>query len=267
MVSVNANLRRVLIMAGSDPSGGAGIQADIKTVTCLKGYAMTVITALTVQNTLGVTDVLPIPEAFMTAQARACIDDIGIDAIKTGMLGNQAMVAAVSDILESCPAAFKVVDPVMVAKGGHKLLPDDAIAFIRQRLVPLADLLTPNAPEAEVLTGFEVRDEAGMLRAGHALLAMGAKAVLMKGGHVEGDVVTDMLFTEDGRESFTSLRINTVHTHGTGCSLASACATLLTPQNPLGYAVAQARDFVRGAIENAPRFGGGHGPLKHNWRI
>lgn len=267
MAEVKSNLRRVLIIAGSDPSGGAGIQADIKAVTCLGGYAMTAITALTVQNTLGVTDVLPINEAFVTAQARACIDDIGVDAIKTGMLGNQALVAAVCDILEGSPEAFKVIDPVMVAKGGHKLLPDEAVSMIRERLIPLADLITPNAPEAEALTGFEVRDEAGMLRAGHALLAMGAKAVLLKGGHVEGTDVIDMLFTEDGRENFSSPRIETVHTHGTGCTLASACATLVRPDNPLGEAVNQARAYVYGAIENAPRFGGGHGPLMHNWQL
>lgn len=267
MSGVNPYLRRVLIIAGSDPSGGAGIQADIKAVTALKAYAMTAITALTVQNTLGVTDVLPIPEAFVAAQARACLDDIGADAIKTGMLGGVRLVETVAEIIGSNPDAFSVIDPVMVAKGGHKLLPDEAIEAIRTLLVPAAGLLTPNAPEAEVLTGIEVRDEAGMLRAGHALMAMGANAVLMKGGHVEGPEVTDILFTPEGRESFTSPRIETRHTHGTGCTLASACAALSGSNRSLSEAVAIARDYVRGAIENAPRLGGGHGPLDHGWRI
>ncbi|UDF02939.1 bifunctional hydroxymethylpyrimidine kinase/phosphomethylpyrimidine kinase [Asticcacaulis sp. AND118] len=257
-------MRRVLIIAGSDPSGGAGIQADLKAVTCLGGYAMTAITALTVQNTLGVTDVMPVPEALITAQGKACLSDIGADAVKTGMLGTIPVVETVAALLDKA-GVFTVVDPVMVAKGGHPLLPDEAIDAIRRLLIPRAGLLTPNAPEAAVLTGIEVVDEASQRRAGEALLGLGAKAVLMKGGHIDGAEVVDWLLSEEGERRYVSARIETRHTHGTGCTLASACATLATAERPLGDSVDLARDYVLGAIITAPNLGGGHGPLRHNW--
>lgn len=260
-------MHRVLILAGSDPSSGAGIQADLKAVTCLGAYGMTAITALTVQNTLGVTDVFPIPEAIIAAQGRACLDDIGTDAIKTGMLGSPGVVETVAAILDLAPEAFTVIDPVMVAKGGHSLLPSEAIAAITALLIPRAGLLTPNAPEAAVLTGIEVVDEASMQRAGEALLRMGAKAVLMKGGHVEGADVVDWLISTEGATRFVSPRIETRHTHGTGCTLASACAALWRSDKALAESVSEARDYVQEAIKAAPGLGGGHGPLRHNWMI
>ena len=259
-------MQRVLIIAGSDPSGGAGIQADIKTVTCLGGYAMTAITALTVQNTLGVSDVLAVPPAFMAAQAMACLDDIGADAIKTGMLGDADMMEAVAGVLDAS-SAFKVVDPVMVAKGGHPLLAEKAIGALKSLMLPRADLLTPNAPEAAALVGFAIETEDDVRRAGEALLAAGAKNVLIKGGHLTGPEVVDLLFTPDMVCRFAAERIETLHTHGTGCTLASACAVLARPDRALSETVGMARDYVMGAIVSAPGLGHGHGPLRHNWLL
>jgi hydroxymethylpyrimidine/phosphomethylpyrimidine kinase len=257
---------RVLILAGSDSSGGAGVQADIKTVTALGGYAATAITAITVQNTLGVTGVHPIPPEVVEAQARAVLDDIGADALKTGMLGDAAMVATVARVLAST-AAPAVVDPVMVAKGGASLLPDAAVAAVRERLIPLAALLTPNAPEAEALTGIAVIDLDGQRRAGEALLMAGAKSVLMKGGHVPGDRVVDLLLTTAGETLFEAERLETRHTHGTGCTLASACAVGLAQGLSLEEAVARAWAYVHEALRRAPGLGKGHGPLDHAWPL
>lgn len=260
-------LGRVLIIAGSDSGGGAGIQADIKTVTALGGYAATAITAITVQNTLGVRGVHPVPLEVVEAQARAVLDDIGADAIKTGMLGDAAMVACVAGILDAAPGVPAVVDPVMVAKGGAALLANEAVGAVKALMLPRAALLTPNAPEAEVLTGLEVRDADGMRRAGQALLAAGAGAVLMKGGHVAGDTVVDILITAEGETTFEAARLETRHTHGTGCTLASACATGLAQGLSMTEAVARAWAFVQEAIARAPGFGAGHGPLDHGWRL
>ena len=259
-------LGRVLIIAGSDSGGGAGVQADIKTVTALGGYAASAITAVTVQNTLGVTGVHPIPLEVIEAQVRAVLDDIGADVIKTGMLGDAATVDLVARLLEefSIPA---VIDPVMVAKGGASLLAVEAVAMVRDKLVPRAALLTPNAPEAEALTGLTVATTDDLRRAGEALLAMGAKAVLMKGGHVAGERVIDLLMTADGETIFEGERIAGRHTHGTGCTLASACATGIAQGLPLAAAVARAWDYVHEAILRAPGFGAGHGPLDHGWPL
>ena len=194
-------LGRVLIIAGSDSGGGAGVQADIKTVTALGGYAASAITAVTVQNTLGVTGVHPIPLDIIEAQARAVLDDIGADVIKTGMLGDAVTVDLVARLFEEF-AIPAVIDPVMVAKGGASLLAAEAVAMVRDKLVPRAALLTPNAPEAEALTGLTVATTDDLRRAGEALLAMGAKAVLMKGGHVAGERVIDLLMTADGETVF-----------------------------------------------------------------
>jgi hydroxymethylpyrimidine/phosphomethylpyrimidine kinase len=257
---------RVLIIAGSDSGGGAGIQADIKTVTMLGGYAATAITAVTVQNTLGVTGVHPIPGPVVEAQARAVLDDIGADAIKTGMLGDSAMVETVARILDSAPAPA-VVDPVMVAKGGSNLLAPEAVEAVRALMIPRAALLTPNAPEAEVLTGLVVVDLDGQRRAGEALLKLGAGAVLMKGGHVPGETVTDLLMTPAGEATFEGERLHTRHTHGTGCTLASACAVGLAGGLGLEQAVAGAWAYVHEAMRLAPGLGGGHGPLDHGWPL
>jgi hydroxymethylpyrimidine/phosphomethylpyrimidine kinase len=256
---------RVLILAGSDSGGGAGIQADIKAVTALGGFAATAITAVTVQNTLGVTGVHPIPPAVVEAQARAVLDDIGADALKTGMLGSAEMVETVARILDTAPGVPVVVDPVMMAKGGAALLAQDAAAGVRRLLVPRATLLTPNAPEAAVLTGFTVETTDDLRRAGDALLAAGAAAVLRRGGHVPGPRVIDVLMTPAGETTFEGERLDTRHTHGTGCTLASACAVGLAQGLPLTDAVARAWAYVHEAIRRAPGLGAGHGPLDHAW--
>ncbi|PZQ59774.1 MAG: bifunctional hydroxymethylpyrimidine kinase/phosphomethylpyrimidine kinase [Phenylobacterium zucineum] len=260
------NIGRVLIVAGSDSGGGAGIQADIKTVTMLGGYAATAITAVTVQNTLGVTGVHPIPLDVVAAQARAVLSDIGADVIKTGMLGDAATVdLAAALIAES--GAPAVVDPVMVAKGGASLLAAGAVAAVRERLIPRAALLTPNAPEATALTGLPAETTDDLRRAGEILLGMGAQAVLMKGGHVPGERVVDVLMTPQGETVFEGERIESRHMHGTGCTLASACATGLAQGLPLAVAVAQAWDYVHEAMLQAPGLGAGHGPLDHGWPL
>jgi hydroxymethylpyrimidine/phosphomethylpyrimidine kinase len=256
---------RVLIIAGSDSGGGAGVQADIKTVTVLGGYAATAITAITVQNTLGVAAAHPLPPALVAAQARAVLDDIGADAIKIGVLGDTAMCETVAGILASHPEIPAVVDPVMTAKGGAALLRDDAVAALRECLVPRSYLLTPNAPEAAALTGLAVETTDDLRRAGEALLARGAKAVLMKGGHIPGAVVTDVLITARGETTFEGPRIESRHTHGTGCTLASACAAGLAAGLPLDRAVARAWAYTAEAIRRAPGLGAGHGPLDHAW--
>ncbi|MCZ8087895.1 MAG: bifunctional hydroxymethylpyrimidine kinase/phosphomethylpyrimidine kinase [Brevundimonas sp.] len=257
---------RVLIIAGSDSGGGAGLQADLKAVTLLGGYAATAVTAITVQNTLGVHGVHPLPLDLIEAQARAVLDDIGADAIKTGMLGSVEVVERVAAILDTS-AAPAVVDPVMVAKGGHSLLAEAAVAAVRDLMIPRAALLTPNAPEAEALTGLVARDLDGQRRAGEALLALGARAVLMKGGHVPGDTVLDLLLTPTGETVLEGPRVETRHTHGTGCTLASACAAGLAKGLRLERAVAEAWAYVAEAIRQAPGLGGGHGPLDHGWPV
>ena len=230
---------RVLILAGSDSGGGAGVQADIKAVTMMGGYAATAITAITVQNTLGVHGVHPLPLDLIAAQGRAVLEDIGADAFKTGMLGSVQVVETVAALLDMADAPA-VVDPVMVAKGGAPLLPDAAVEAVKALMIPRAALLTPNAPEAEALTGIAVHDLDGQRRAGEALLAMGARAVLMKGGHVPGPTVIDLLMTADGETVLEAERIDTRHTHGTGCTLASACAAGLALGRPREVAGADA---------------------------
>jgi len=257
---------RVLIIAGSDSGGGAGIQADIKAVTMLGGYAATAVTAITVQNTLGVTGVHPIPLDIVAAQARAVLGDIGADAIKTGMLGTIAAVETVAGLLDEAGVPA-VVDPVMIAKGGAALLDEGAVLAVRSLMIPRAALLTPNAPEAEALTGLAVHDLDGQRRAGEALLALGAGAVLMKGGHVDGPRVIDLLLTSHGETLLESERIETRHTHGTGCTLASACAAGLAQGLTLEEAVARAWAYVAEAIRRAPGLGQGHGPIDHGWPL
>jgi hydroxymethylpyrimidine/phosphomethylpyrimidine kinase len=258
---------RVLIIAGSDSSGGAGVQADIKTVTALGGYAATAITAITVQNTLGVSGVYPIPPEVVEAQAAAVLDDIGADALKTGMLGDVAMVEAVARVLDRATGIPAVIDPVITAKGGASLLASGAVAALRSLLVPRAALLTPNAPEAEALTGLTVATTDDLRRTGEALLRAGAAAVLMKGGHVAGARVCDLLMTPEGETLFEGERLDTRHTHGTGCTLASACAVGLAQGLPLVEAAARAWDYVHEAMLRAPGFGAGHGPLDHGWPL
>jgi hydroxymethylpyrimidine/phosphomethylpyrimidine kinase len=262
-------LPRVLSIAGSDSGGGAGIQADVKTVTALGGYAATVITALTAQNTLGVTGVFAVDADFVSEQLRAVLDDVGADAIKTGMLFSARIIRRLAAELESRATSVPVVvDPVMVAKGGARLLEEDATRALIERLVPLAALVTPNIPEAEVLTGLRVRGVDDLPRLADALLTLGPSAVLVKGGHLEGDEVVDLLRTADGAEHrFTGPRIHTRSTHGTGCTLSSAIATGLAEGLTLESSVARARRYVQRALETAPGIGSGHGPLNHVWPI
>ena len=255
---------RVLVIAGSDSGGGAGIQADIKAITALGGHASTAITALTAQNTLGVHAIHPVPLDFLRAQMESVLTDIGADVIKTGMLGDAATIDTVCEVLERmAPDVPVVVDPVMVAKGGARLLSDDALSTLKRRLLPRALVLTPNLPEAEALCGMPIPDVAAMRHAAQVLVTLGVPAVLLKGGHLEGEHLVDLLAGAEGMEEFHGTRIDTRHTHGTGCTMASAVAAGLARGMALRDAVIRARAYVRAAILAAPGLGGGHGPLGH----
>jgi hydroxymethylpyrimidine/phosphomethylpyrimidine kinase len=252
---------RVLTIAGSDSGGGAGIEADIKTISALGGYACTAITAVTAQNTLGVFGVQTMPAAFVRLSIQTVLDDIGADAVKLGMLANAQIIAAVADALpDGVPV---VLDPVMVATSGAILLPDDAITALRDSLIPRAAIVTPNLPEAAKLTGLSMHNAQDYEAAGHALLAMGAAAALIKGGHAEGEMLTDTLVHAGGVERISLPRIHTKNTHGTGCTLAAAIATGLAQKMTLSDAVGRARDYLQHAIRQAPGFGKGHGPVWH----
>ena len=255
---------RVLICAGSDSGGGAGIQADIKTVTALGCFAATAITALTSQNTKGVFNVLDIPTSFLRQQMTVVLEDIGADVIKTGMLHSAEVIRTISNTLESLgDSSSLVVDPVMVAKGGHSLLQASAVDALKSELIHKADVLTPNIPEAEVLAGIEITSVDDMRRAGERLLRMGARSVLIKGGHLTDDTLTDILLTQSEEKFYSSPRLKTVHTHGTGCTLASAVAAGIAQGLELQFATERARKYVFEAIRSAPGFGAGHGPLNH----
>ena len=256
---------RLLVIAGSDSGGGAGIQADIKTATVFGVFAMTAITALTAQDTTGVHAIHAVPPDFVARQIACVLDDIGADAVKTGMLGDAATIEAV---VAALPAGLPVVvDPVMVAKGGAPLLEAASVDALRRHLVPRATLLTPNLPEAEILLGRPIETRSAMRDAAHALLALGPRAVLLKGGHFPGNAVPDMLATESGIHEMEAPRIRSRHTHGTGCTLATAIACGLARHLELVEAVERARRYVRAAIEGAPGLGHGHGPLDHMVRF
>ena len=254
---------RILAIAGSDSSGGAGIQADIKTITMLGGYAMTAITAITAQNTVGVQGIAATAPEMVAQQIASCISDIGVDAIKIGMLHDAGVIAAVAKALEGVAAPI-VLDPVMIATSGAALIAPDAVAAMRELLFPRAALITPNLPELAALAGCELPDTEAMIEAASALAEATGAAVLAKGGHADGDRIVDVLFVPDARAvAFDHARIDTVHTHGTGCTLSSAIATLLGHGQPMEHAVRLGRQFVIRAIEHAPGFGAGHGPLGH----
>ncbi len=255
---------RVLIVAGSDSGGGAGLQADIKTVTALGGYAATAVTALTSQNTVGVQEIHDVPASFVASQMKSVMDDIGADCIKTGMLHTEEVIDTVVDFHDSRASRIPlVVDPVMVAKDGTRLVRPDTGEALRARLIPRAVLITPNIPEAAALTGSPISSFEEMKRAAEALLTLGPQAVLLKGGHLEGAVVRDIHATARGMETFDSPRIETRHTHGTGCTLASAVAVGIAQGLAVRAAVARGREYLRAAIETAPGYGAGHGPLNH----
>jgi hydroxymethylpyrimidine/phosphomethylpyrimidine kinase len=255
---------RVLIIAGSDSGGGAGIQADIKTVSMLDAYAATAITALTAQNTEGVFGVLPISPEFIRRQIEVVLDDIGADVVKTGMLLDASVIEAIATVLgERGPSIPVVVDPVMVAKGGARLIDPTAVDALKRLLIAGAKIATPNLPEAEVLCGMTIGDVAGMRAAGEGLLALGCQAALIKGGHLPGETVFDVLVSPKGVRIWESPRIATRHTHGTGCTLASAIAASLAQDLDAESAVDRARAYVQRAIARAPGLGRGHGPLDH----
>jgi len=259
----------LLIVAGSDSGGGAGIQADIKTATMHGVFAMTAVTAITVQDTRGVHGVHVIPDEVIADQMAACLIDIGADAVKTGMLHSAGTIETVARVLGSqAPDVPLVVDPVMVAKGGARLIDDTAVDAMKAHLFPRASVITPNLPEAAALLGSaEIADVAAMEEAGRALLAFGPRAVLMKGGHLPGDQVSDLLITKGGMSRYDGPRIESRDTHGTGCTLASAIASGLAQGLALSDAVAAARAYVTRAIESAPGLGHGHGPLNHMYGL
>ena len=255
---------RVLIAAGSDSGGGAGIQADIKTVTALGGYAATAITALTAQDTRTVHRVHAVPADFVAEQMRVVLADIGADCIKTGMIHSVPIIEAIAETAARYGAGVPlVVDPVLVAKGGASLLEPSAMRALATKLIGQADLVTPNVPEAERLTGLTISTVDDMARAAELIHRLGPPAVLVKGGHLDSDEITDLLSHPGGIERFHAPRIESRHTHGTGCTLASAIATGIAQGMSLVDAVVRARRYLRAAIEAAPGYGAGHGPVNH----
>ncbi|HSF12011.1 MAG TPA: bifunctional hydroxymethylpyrimidine kinase/phosphomethylpyrimidine kinase [Erythrobacter sp.] len=254
---------RILSIAGSDSSGGAGVQADIKTITMLGGYAMTAITAITAQNSVGVQGIAAIAPEMVAQQIASCLDDIGVDAIKIGMLATPEVIAAVAEALTDITAPI-VLDPVMIATSGSVLVGPEAVAALRAELFPSATLITPNLPELAHLAGRPLSTTQDMIEAAEELAQATGAAVLAKGAHAGGERITDVLIVLGARAvAFDHARIDTRHTHGTGCTLSSAIATLLGHGQPLEHAVRLARQFVFKAIEAAPGYGAGSGPLGH----
>jgi hydroxymethylpyrimidine/phosphomethylpyrimidine kinase len=265
---VTAHRPRALSIAGSDSGGGAGIQADLKTFSALGVFGMTAITAVTVQNTQGVSGYEALSPKTVGDQIRAVVTDIGVDAAKTGMLANAQIVEAVADAVAETTVPNLVVDPVFVSKHGHALLEPDAVDALRSRILPLATLVTPNLHEAAGLAGFEVGSRDLMEDAAEAILAMGPRAVLVKGGHLPGATTADDLFFDgDAMEWIGAERIDTPHTHGTGCTLSSAIASHLARGAPLLEAVRLGKDFVTEAIRHSLALGSGIGPVDQLWSI
>jgi hydroxymethylpyrimidine/phosphomethylpyrimidine kinase len=256
-------MRIALTIAGSDSGGGAGIQADLKTFQQFGVFGTSAIVALTAQNTLGVRAVEPVREAMVAAQLTALAEDLPPDALKTGMLAEASLVRLVAKAIRENGWGPLVVDPVMVSTSGHRLLSQEAESVVRLVLLPLAAVVTPNLDEASILTGRTVRDVAGMEQAGQALLEAGAAAALIKGGHLEGDELTDLLVEPGGTTRFHRTRIATTSTHGTGCTLSAGITAGLALGRDLQTAVADALDYVHRAIQAAPGLGSGHGPLDH----
>ena len=254
---------KILIIAGSDSSGGAGIQADIKTVTALGSYAMTAITAVTAQNTIGVKKITPIPTKNVHKQITMILDDIGADGVKIGMLHNASIIKCVYSILKKYKLKNIVLDPVMVAKGGTKLINNSSIKYLKKMLLPLSNLVTPNIPEAEVLIGNPISNKKDMIKAAKIILNMGSKNVLLKGGHLKSKMIYDILATKKGIKVFSKRKIKTKNTHGTGCTLSSALATCLSQKKNVFSSCKISLNYVNQAITYAPRYGKGYGPLNH----
>lgn len=257
----------VLTIAGSDCSGGAGIQADIKAISALGGYAASAITAITVQNTCGVTGIYPVPASYVKAQIEAVMTDIKPSAIKIGMINDVEIVKAIAESIKEYKTKFVVFDPVMVSTSGCKLIEDKAIEAIKEELIPLSTIITPNLSEAMVLTGDSISDAASMTAAGNKILESGCGAVLIKGGHLEGNDMCDVLCIkgENTPYIYTASKISSKNTHGTGCTLSSSIATYLALGETLQEAVRKAKDYVHKGILNGKDvcIGSGHGPLNH----
>ena len=264
-------MRTALTIAGSDSGGGAGIQADLKTFAAHGVYGTSAITAVTAQNTLGVTAWEPISTELVIAQIEAVADDLAPAAVKTGMLATAAIVEAVAAAIAGLDLPNLVVDPVMIAKGGDRLLREDAVASIRTELLTRAEVATPNIPEAEVLAGASIRTIDDMRAAARRIRALGPRVVVVKGGHL-GDpstagFVIDIVCTPDTEFELRGPRIDTRQTHGTGCTFAAAIAAALALGQPMEEAIRSARAYLEGAIRHAPGLGAGHGPLNHFWRL
>jgi hydroxymethylpyrimidine/phosphomethylpyrimidine kinase len=255
-------VRTALTIAGSDSGGGAGIQADLKTFSALGVFGMSALTAITAQNTIGVTAVFELPPDLVAAQIDAVVTDIGVDAVKTGMIGNSEIIRVVAAKIREHGISTLVVDPVMVATSGDRLLPEEAVEALRSDLLPLATVVTPNLPEAEVLVGRAVSTLAEMREAARAIVGLGARSAVVKGGHLAGDAI-DVFFDGSQFVELPVRRINTTSTHGTGCTLASAIAALLARGQSLDEAIGGAKVYVTAAIERAFPIGHGHGPVHH----
>ncbi len=259
-------IKKVLTIAGSDSSGGAGIQADIKTITMHGMYAMSAITALTAQNTLGVSDIMNVSPDFVSAQLDSIFTDIFPDAVKIGMVSSDKIIDIIVDKLKFYGARNIVVDPVMVSTSGHKLISDDAKDTLTGKLLPLAGIITPNIPEAEVLCGFEIHNSDTMIKAAEKISESYSGAILIKGGHLVNDA-TDLLYKNNTSVWFKSERINNPNTHGTGCTLSSAIACNLAEGLSLEASVKNAKEYLTGALRAQLDLGQGSGPLMHNYQL
>ncbi len=264
---MNATLPRVLTIAGSDSGGGAGIEADLKTISALGCYGMAAVTAVTAQNTVGVFGIHEIPPETVARQIDVVLEDIGADAAKLGMLSSVGIIEAVAGSLRRQAVEKLVIDPVMVAKSGDALLRENAREALKRELLPLAWMVTPNIPEAEVLSGLTITTEEEVWRAGEVIHGLGPKYVLMKGGHLAGTEATDWLFDGANWSVYSAERIDTKNTHGTGCTFSAAIAACLARGKGAREAVEEAKTYLSGAIRHALSLGHGHGPLNHLWRM
>ncbi len=259
-------MKRALTIAGSDSGGGAGIQADLKTFAAHGVYGTSAITALTAQNTRGVTGIYSVPAEFVTQQIETVAGDIGCDAVKTGMLATSAIVEAVAAAIEALELPNLIVDPVMIAKGGDRLLDQDAVHALRTTLLRWARVVTPNVPEAEMLAGIIIRSHDDMRDAAVRILKLGPKAVIVKGGHLAGEESIDLLLHAGGEVRLAAPRLDVRHTHGTGCTFSAAIAARLAWGHSLDEAARGAKEYVTGAMRHGVDVGGGHQPLGHFWQ-
>ena len=272
LTKLNNLQKTVLVIAGSDPSGGAGIQADLKTLTSFGVYGMTAITALTEQNTNGVFDILEIPIDFVVKQINCCLSDINANAVKIGMLHSADLISAVLEALfnnniVSNKKVNIVLDPVMVAKGGHKLLKENAIDALKNFIKVAQPILTPNIPEAEILTGIKINNLKDMKNVGKEIINLGASHVILKGGHMKARVMTDLLINSSEIYSIETSKIITNHTHGTGCTMATALSASLAKSIEIRQSFEIAHKYVNNAIKTNPKFGRGNGPINHCFNI